>query len=31
MVSERVCEDGDRMTEKNLTLLSKEKVFSEFQ
>ena len=29
MASERG--DGDRMTEKNLTLLSKEKVFSEFQ
>ena len=31
MESERVCEDGDRMTEKKLTFLSKEKVFSEFQ
>ena len=31
MVSERVCGDGDRMTEKKLTLLSKEKVFSAFQ
>ena len=31
MVSERVCGDGDGMTEKKLTFLSKEKVFSEFQ